>query len=64
MMIYKFFVALMRLYPRQFRAAYNQKIRTVFAENIAVGPGIKAVTIFLRDLFDLPGSIISIYVAQ
>jgi hypothetical protein len=59
--LYKF---LLRFYPRGFQAQYRDEMVSVFTQSITAEPGIKSGYLFLRELFDLPGSILSVYNAQ
>ena len=58
------YALLLHLYPRQFQTAYGQEMLSVFTEVITTESEIKSVTFFLRELIDLPGSVLSIYAAQ
>ena len=60
-MIVRLYGMLLFLYPRQFREEFGDEMKTAFTDAIIAGTGIKKVLIFLRELFDLPGSIFSIY---
>ena len=63
-LILRLYKMLLHLYPRQFQAAYDQEMVSVFAETIAGESGFKSAILFLRELFDLPGSIINVHSAQ
>lgn len=60
----RLYALLLRLYPRQFHRKFGDEMHSVFAETITAEPGIKSATLFLRELFDLPGSILSVCDAQ
>lgn len=55
---------LLRLYPRQFHAEFGQEMVSVFTETITGESELKSAIQFLRELFDLPGSIINVHSTQ
>jgi len=58
------YALLLHLYPHSFHAAYSQEMRSVFAETILIEPGIKPAVLFLREIFDLPASVLSVHAVQ
>lgn len=60
----RLYTLLLHFYPRQFHTAYGQEMQSVFIEVITPESGLKSVTLFLHELFDLPSSLLSIYAAQ
>lgn len=57
---------LLRLYPSSFRDVFCEEMQTVFEETITTqqkGRG-KVASLFLRELFDLPGSLLDAYLAH
>jgi hypothetical protein len=55
---------LLHLYPRQFHADFGAEMQSVFVETITDKSGYKSAFLFLRELGDLPGSLLSVYAAQ
>lgn len=52
----------LRLYPREFRADFGEEMRAVFTQTIEVHAGTgQALGFFLRELCDLPGSLLEAY---
>jgi hypothetical protein len=61
MMIARFYTALLRLYPRQFRTEFGNEMQDVLAQTMkdATERGLWAMMIvYLRELRDLPGSVL------
>ena len=53
---------LLYLYPRSFRTKFCEEMASVFAEKAGEGQVQTQIALhFLRELLDLPGSIINIY---
>ncbi len=54
-----FFTQVLRLYPREFRADFGDEMRAVFLQAVQAHAGTgKALTFFLSELKDLPGSLL------
>jgi hypothetical protein len=54
-----FFTRVLRLYPREFRVDFGDEMRTVFMQAIEAHTGTgTALRFFLRELKDLPGSLL------
>ena len=61
-MITRLYTALLRLYPRQFRAEFCEEMMTVFEETLSSSSGLHMrVSIILHELRDLPGNLIDVY---
>jgi hypothetical protein len=52
------------LYPASFRAEFGVEMQSVFAKTIADKSGVQSAILFLRELGDLPGSLLSIFADQ
>ena len=65
MMLARFYAMLLRLYPHRFRAKFGKEMQSVFEEAAATptGQGLK-FSLFLRELRDLPGSLLNAYLAD
>jgi hypothetical protein len=55
---------LLHLYPRKFHTDFGDEMQSVFAESVTNNSGYKSTLQFLRELGDLPGSLLSVYAAQ
>jgi hypothetical protein len=55
---------LLYLYPRRFRVDFGAEMQSVFAQAVADECGYKLLFLFLRELRDLPGSLLDAYAAQ
>ena len=55
---------LLHLYPRQFHTDFGAEMQSVFAEAVTNKSGYNSTLQFLRELGDLPGSLLSVYAAQ
>lgn len=54
-----FFAQVLRLYPKEFRVDFGDEMSTVFLQAIAAHAGTgQALSFFLRELKDLPGSLL------
>lgn len=64
-MITRLFAALIHLYPRQFQAEFGEEMTAVFEQvEAAVPREEEKLSRFLRELRDLPGSLLEAYVAN
>jgi hypothetical protein len=61
---YRIYGYLIKLYPRAFRNEFSEEMQAVFGEAIATEQWHKSTILFLRELIDLPGSILNTYAAQ
>ena len=59
-----FYATLLRLYPRRFRAEFGDEMQSVFNEAICDKSGRRSVLLFLRELCDLPSSLLEAYAAN
>ena len=65
MMIVRIYAALLCLYPRQFRANFGEEMQAVFEEAITTQQDWKGEAyLFLRELCDLPGSLLNAYLSN
>jgi hypothetical protein len=55
---------LLHFYPRQFHAEFGDEMTDVFAESMANKSESQAVILFLRELRDLPGSLLDAFTAS
>jgi hypothetical protein len=53
----------LRLYPRRFHSEFGAEMEAVFVETITGKSGIKLITRLLREITDLPSSILGAYIA-
>ena len=58
------FTQSLRFYPPAFRAEFGAEMQSVFANAIADKSGVQPAIRFMRELGDLPGSLLSVYAAQ
>lgn len=58
------YAALLRLYPRRFRAEFGAEMQSVFQEAMHGKPGYQSVLQFLCEVRDLPGSLIEAYASD
>ncbi len=57
----RLYATLLRLYPRRFRAEFGEEMQSVFNEAICGRSGRRSTLHFLRELHDLPGSLLEAY---
>lgn len=60
----RFYEIVLYFYPRQFRAEFGDEMIYVFAESMAARSGSQSVIQFLRELRDLPGSLLDAFTAS
>jgi hypothetical protein len=58
------FTLSLHFYPPAFRAKFGTEMQSVFANAIADKSGVQSTIRFMRELGDLPGSLLSIYADQ
>ncbi len=56
--------ALLSFYPASFRAEFGAEMQSVFAKVITDKTSTRSALLFLRELSDLPGTLMSLYAAQ
>lgn len=58
------YAILLRLYPRRFRAEFGDEMQSVFSEALCDRSGRRSVLLFLREVHDLPSSLLEAYAAD
>lgn len=63
-LITRLYALLLRLYPRSFRAEFEEEVQAVFEDAVADAArrgGLLLAAVFLRELWDLPGALLREY---